>query len=198
MKKEEKIKELTQEEKLQAERRELNLLISGGIKFEVEGPDTPRLKGLKKLFYRGKVAGRKTYSFTIKEPTLSVLDRLAAEQIELRIDESVMKGEKGLSEAKKLALDNSYRLARIVAIAVMGQDYMIPVSSGREYCQYRRDDKGLSELTEFFFNNIQPSRLMELTVRINALSNLGDFCNSIRLMSANRTTMPDLIESKEG
>jgi len=199
MKKEEKEKEFTRDEKVRAERNELNLLVSGGMKFEVEGPDNvSRRKGLRRLFSRGRTAGRKTYRFTIKEPTLSTLDRLASEQIELTIDESIMKGEKGLSEAKRLALDNAYRLARIVAIAVMGQDYMIPVASGGQYCRYRNDDKGLSELTEFFFNNIQPSRLMELAVRINTLSNLGDFCNSIRLLSANRTTMPDLIENSEG
>lgn len=197
--KKEKEKELTAEEKTKAERSELNLLISGGMKFEVEGPDNVSVrKGLKKLFSRGRTGGKKIYRFTIKEPTLSVLDRLAVEQIDLNIDETIMKGEKGLSEAKRLALDNAHRLARIVAIAVMGQEYMMPVASKGEYCHYRPDERGLSDLAEFFFNNIQPSRLMQLAVRINTISNLGDFCNSIRLLSANRTTMPDLIESKEG
>ena len=54
--------------------------------------------------------------------------------------------------------------------------------------------KRLNELTSLFTRRIKPSRLYQIYILIQTMCNLGDFLNSIRLMSADRTTMPIRIE----
>lgn len=131
----------------------------------------------------------------VQEPTLAVLDLIAAEQIELVIDEKLMTSEDALCIARKLAKQHARRMAKIVALAVLGEDYIKATQVGARV-KYEHDDKRLDELTDLFFSRIKPSRLTELVSMISAMSNLGDFTNSIRLMSAARTTMPILVEEK--
>jgi hypothetical protein len=135
-------------------------------------------------------------TFVIHEPTLSILDRISAEQIELSIDEAIMRSEDGVCEAKKLSNEHSRRMAKIIAIAVIGQNYVI-AEKKRGVIKYRYDNKRLDELTEIFFHNVKPSLLFEYVMLISTISNLGDFTNSIRLMSAARTTMPILVEENK-
>lgn len=183
--------------KRELERQELNALINRGMRFEVERTSFVRQPGLLGwLKKRKKHVERLTYK--IQEPTLAVLDLIAAEQIDLHIDEIIMSSETGLQEARKIAKQHTKRLAKIVALAVLGEDYIRVTQVGARF-KYDYDDKRLEELTNIFFSHIKPSRLFGLVSAINAISNLGDFMNSIRLMSANRTTMPILIEkNKEG
>ena len=61
--------------------------------------------------------------------------------------------------------------------------------------RYTEDKKKLAELTELFLRAIKPSQLYRLTLMIDVMCNLGDFMNSIRLMSSDRTAMPIRIES---
>lgn len=190
-----KQKELTPEQKIDSERRELNLLIGKGITFDLRIATLERLPGWSG-FLRKKAKVLRDHKFHIQEPTLSTLDRLATEQLDLNIDESVMKSDQGIREAKSLTKKHSKRLARIIAIAVLGSDYMIP-SMKAGVIRYEFNDARLNDLTELFFHQIKPSKLFELVLMINALSNLGDFCNSIRLMSAERTTMPIRIEENK-
>lgn len=185
---------MTDSEKLQVERNELNMLIDKGVNISFER--TIRVeKSRKFLFIKKYETITEKLKFTIKEPTLSTLDRLSAEQIELVIDEAKIK-ENGMSEAKMLTRKQSHRMARIVAIAVLGQEYVIATQEGARV-HYQYDDKKLNELTELFFINIKSSQLLQYVILINSMSNLGDFTNSIRLMSAVRTTMPILIEDKQ-
>jgi hypothetical protein len=183
---------LTKDQKLDAERRELEILLDRGMAFDVERTIYQKPAGLFG-FLRKKKPVKETLKYTVKELTLSTLDRMAREQIELAIDEKIMKSEAGLSHAKVLTRKHSKRMARIIAIAVMGESYLKQVKAG-EGIYYETRDKELSELTEVFFHNISSSRLMQLVVLVNTMGNYGDFCNSIRLMSASRMTMPDLIE----
>jgi hypothetical protein len=173
---------------IKQEKRELDLLLQKGVEFEVEQTYYKRLG-----YFRAPVKVTKKVKYKIQEPTLAVLDRMAAEQIDLVIDEGIMISEAGINEAKKLAAKHARRLARIVAIAVMGEEYTRPVAHGSGY-KYVCDEKGLNRLTDTFLNCIKPSKLLQLTILINTISNLGDFTNSIRLMSAARTTMPSRIE----
>ena len=83
--------------------------------------------------------------------------------------------------------------AKIIALAVLGQDYMKAIQSGNQV-KYIPDNKRLGELTRLFAENVKPSKLMQLTLLVNTMSNLGDFMNSIRLISTERTTMPIRIE----
>lgn len=186
-------KPLTDKEKLDAERKELNLLIGRGISFDVKRTIYRRRPGLLGRI-RKRVPEPEVVSYRIQEPTLSTLDRMSALQIELNIDEEKMKSEDALNEARRLTGEHSRRMARIVALAVMGQDYVTIQQTGSRQ-KYMYDNRGLDDLTEVLFHGLTPSQLAELVVYINTISNLGDFCNSIRLMSAVRTTMPTLIEA---
>jgi hypothetical protein len=185
---------MTEEEKIIAEKQEINLLIDKGVNISVDRTIYVRHHGFIKRFWK-KVKRIETVKFTIHEPTLSTLDRITAEQIDLRIDESLLK-ESAMQEAKMLVSKHGRRLARIIALAVIGQDYVISIQeSGR--IVHKNDDKRLDELTELFFMNLKPSQLVQYCILINTMSNIGDFISSIRLMSAARTTMPNLIEEKQ-
>ena len=185
-------------EKLNQERSELNALINRGWEFEVEGYHTERIprRGLWGLLLpprRRTVKTRQKYH--ISEPTLGTLDRLSAEWIELAIDEERLKGAEAMIEARTMAAHHARRLARIVALAVLGSDYLKPTPGPGGAVRYEEDRRRLEELTDLFFHAVKPSELFQLTMTINAMCNLGDFIHSIRLMSAARTTVPTRIEA---
>lgn len=173
---------------LQQERNELRLLINEGVAFNVTYLEKVRKGGrwhwLLRLFKRGKaielVESQRT--FVVKEPTAFTLDRLSAEYIELVLDEAKIK-EAPRQEARRLFSKHNRRMARIVAIAVLGNLW--------------EDKKQLGELTEFFSRWLKNSQLWELVQAIDLTNNLADFINSMRLMSSARTTMPNRIESQQ-
>lgn len=169
---------------IQSEKQELDLLLDKGINIEVEQEIT------KRSFFWKKTVETKKLVFTIYEPTLSTLDRIASEQIDLVIDENVINSEVGMQEAKRLVPKHCRRMAKILALSILGNEYVIQKDNGK----YIKNEKRLKELTELLFNNITPSKLFKYFVLVNTMSNIGDFINSIRLMSAARTTMPNRVE----
>lgn len=176
---------------LEMEREELNILIKKGVKFSVTHKVRRRRKGIKGLFQRPQVTTVKE-DFEIQEPTLSVLDRLSAIWVEMGMNEENLTagGAETLAEAKRIVNDNAKRMARIVAIAVLGEDYHITeIGAGGRVKQYN-DDKELDRLTALFFHTIKPSKLVGLSEAVTSVSNLGDFINSMRLMKGARTTQP--------
>ena len=177
--------------KLEQERAELNTLINKGVSFEVKDTrfEVKKRFGIFKQ-YTPKEVVRK---FTIQEMTLSTLDRISAELIEFAIDEAVMKSDDAMKMARGLVNKHAQRCARVVAIAVLGEDRLIPVH-GKGGTRWVEDTKRLDELTSLFARKIKPSVLYKLYVLVNAMCNLGDFMNSIRLMQQERTTMPIRIE----
>jgi hypothetical protein len=175
------------------EKAELNTLINKGISFEVTDTEfeiRKRFFGLLKKHVPVKVKKQ----FKIEEPTLGTLDRLSAEWIEFAIDESALKSEDGMQRAKTLVHGHALRCARVVAIAVIGSEYLIPQCGKNGVVRYVEDREHLEYLTALFARTIKPSNLYQLCVLINAMCNLGDFLNSIRLMSSDRSTMPIRIE----
>ena len=178
--------------KLEQERAELNTLINKGVSFKVKDTDFEVKKKFFGLFKR-HIPHEITRTFKIDELTLSTLDRISAETIELTIDESLMKSEDSMKRARRLAHKHSIRCARIIAIAVLGEDRLIPIH-GKGGTRWVEDTKRLEELTSLFARKIKPSVLYKLYVLVNAMCNLGDFMNSIRLMQQERTTMPIRIE----
>lgn len=98
------------------------------------------------------------------------------------MDEAKIK-ESPRQEARRLYTKHSRRMARIVAIAVLGNQW--------------EDKKLLAEHTEFFSRWLKNSQLWELVQAIDLTNNLADFINSMRLMSSARTTMPTRIESPQ-
>lgn len=178
---------------LEQEQNELNTLINKGITFEVEDYFVEEKKKLFGLIKK-RTAVKTMRQFKIEEPTLATLDRISAESIEFAIDEEALKSDDGLQKAKTLVKENSRRCSKIIAIAVIGSDYLIPKIGKGGVVSYVEDTKQLDLLTDLFFRQIKPSVMYQLFVLINAMSNLGDFLNSIRLMTAARTTMPIRIE----
>lgn len=184
------------EKALEQEKNELNVLVNKGVSFEVVDTEfevKPVLFGLIKKHVPVKVKRQ----FKIEEPTLGTLDRLSSEWIEFDIDEAMLKSDDGMKTARTLVNHHSARCAKVVALAVLGSDYLIPMPGRHGVVKYVEDTKRLNELISLFTRTIKPSKLYQLYVLINAMCNLGDFTNSIRLMSTDRTTMPILIEDNE-
>lgn len=177
---------------LEKEKSELNALIRKGVSFEVKDIQVETEKRFFGLIRRRRLV-EVIRKFTIEEPTLSTLDRLSAEWIELAIDEKAMKSDDAMVVARTMAHKHSIRCARIVAIAVLGVD-RLKCESKSGYPHWVEDTEKLNTLTELFARQIKPSRLHQLAVLVNSMSNLGDFMNSIRLMSTDRTTTPIRIE----
>lgn len=176
---------------LEREREELNLLVQRGVKFDVTTKIRRRKKGLRGFFSRPETVNE-THAFEIHEPTLSVLDRISALSLAIAIDEATIKaeGEAAITEARQVTKENIMRMARVVAIAVLGEDYhVIEVNRFGKVKKYN-DDKELDRLTALFFHSVKPSVLVGLVAMITGMSNLGDFINSMRLLSGARTATP--------
>jgi hypothetical protein len=178
---------------LQQERNELNVLISKGILFEIEDIEFEEKRAFFGLIKK-RIPVKVRKQFKIEEPTLGTLDRLSAEWIECEMDEEMMKSEDGMQRARTLAGKHAMRCAKMIALAVLGSGYLIPKYTPNGAVRYVEDTTRLEYLTGLFSRSIKPSKLYQLSVLINAICNLGDFVNSIRLMCANRTAMPIRIE----
>lgn len=183
-------------EALEKEQNELRLMIEKGVTFDVEVTHYRRKPGFFGFFRkREKVTEKKVFS--IQEPTLSTLDRLSALWLQMEIDETKLQEADYLNAAKKMARKEANRLAEVVATAVLGEDYYTAIDKGGYY-QRTENKKKLQRLTSLFLHTIKPSDLFTLAVLITNVSNLGDFINSIRLMSATRTSDPThLIEPQD-
>lgn len=181
------------ETQLNQEREELNHLIGKGVTFTV---DDVRIRVEKRWFGLRKKRIPETYkrTFKIEEPTLGTLDRLSREWVELETDEEKLKSSDAMKAARTLVTNHAMRCCRIVALAVMGSDFLIPHPMKHGGVRYTEDVARLDELTRLFARTIKPSTLHHLCVLISAMCNLGDFCNSIRLMQTERTTTPIRIE----
>ena len=182
--------------KLEQEKAELNALINNGMPFEIVDTGFQRKKGFWGLIGK-RVPVQVRKQFEIKQFTLGTLDRLSAEWIEFAIDEVKLKSEDATKHAKELVRKHTKRCAKIVALAVMGTNYLIPKCSINGVVRYVENTKQLGYLTDLFFRTIKPSDLFQLCVLIDSMSNLGDFINSIRLMSNGRSTMPIRIEANK-
>ena len=183
--------------KLEQEKGELNVLINKGVAFEVEDTEFEVAKGFWGLFKR-RVPVRVKRRFKIEQPTLGTLDRIAVEWIEIAIDEAGLKGDDGMQRARTLAAKHAMRCAKVVAIAVLGSDYLVPRYGIDGVVRYDEDWRRLDELTALFGRTVTPSQLFQICMMIIAVCNLGDFLNSIRLMSVDRNTMPGRIEGNNG
>lgn len=176
---------------LKAEREELNLLVKRGIRFNVTTKIRRRKKGLRGFFSR-PVTDEETTSFEMHEPTLSVLDRISELSLSMAIDEEAFKGagHTAIEDAKYLAKDHAERMARVIAIAVLGEDYYVTEITRLGKVKKYNDDKELDRLTALFFHSIKPSKLVGLAAVVTNISNLGDFITSMRYLSGARTALP--------
>lgn len=163
-------------------------MIGEGVTFDIEVTHYRRKPGFFGFFRRReKITETKVY--TIKEPTLSTLDRLSLLWLQMEIDETKLGDDDYLSTAKKLASKEAAKLAEVVAVAVLGEDYYKATFDGTTY-RRKEDKEALRNLTTLFYHTVKPSDLLTLAIIVTNVSNLGDFVNSIRLMSATRTSDP--------
>lgn len=172
---------------IEAEKKEIRLLISNGISFTVDYVESktvriPRFSFCKCLKKKVTTSEPKQREYVIKEPTLYTLDRLSAEYIELLVDEEKIR-ETPRQQARILFKEHSKRMAKVVAIAVLGNEW--------------EDTDKLDELSEFLFKWLKNSTLVELVQVIDLTNNLADFINSIRLLSSARTTIPNRVEKED-
>lgn len=183
---------MPQDSKLEAlnrEQAELRKMIGEGVTFDIEVTHYRRKPGFFGFFRRReKITETKVY--TIKEPTLSTLDRLSLLWLQMEIDETKLGDDDYLSTAKKLASKEAAKLAEVVAVAVLGEDYYKATFDGTNY-RRKEDKEALRNLTALFYHTVKPSDLLTLAIIVTNVSNLGDFVNSIRLMSATRTSDPE-------
>lgn len=143
------------------ERAALNALLDKGLEFEV--PRT--LFGF----------NRKPRKFTIRQPYLGTMDELSEILLTMDMDEETLKANP-MEEGRKLAYKNARKMARVVAIAVLNNRIGIKLFSGI--------------LASYFAWKVTPSKLFQLAMIINTITNVADFTNSIRLLSLVRTTAP--------
>ena len=179
---------------LEQEQNELRHMINKGLTFDVEVTYSRRRPCFFGFFRkREKVSEKRVY--TIPEPTLATLDRLSALWLQMEIDETKLGDADYLATARKLANKEAKRLAEVVAVAVLGEDYYDTTEHAGAFI-YKPNEARLQRLASTFFHCVKPSQLFTLAVLITNVSNLGDFISSIRLMSATRTSDPmgNLIE----
>lgn len=183
-------------ENLIKEKEELNRLIKGGIEFQLDCPEIRVKRGFLGIPHREIAVVTKT--FKIEETTLSTLDRIAVESIELALDENAIKNDDdSIKTARNIAMKHSRRMARVVAIAVLGSEWEIPkLDNGGHVIRYVENTKRIDELTDLFAHYIKPSQLNQLCLAVNAMCNLSDFLNSTRLIATDRTTMPIRVEER--
>ena len=178
------------------ERDELNLMIQGGVRFTVSRKVYKRVPGLLGFILPRK-AENVTEAFVIQEPTLNTLDRLSEIWVGMNIPEAELTagGHKTLAAAKRVAFQNTKKMARIIAIAVLGEDYYYTIQDANGRIRRKTDDKELERLADIFAHNIKPSDLLGLAQTVTSVSNLGDFIGSMRYMSGATTTqIADRIE----
>lgn len=179
---------------LEQEQNELRHMINQGLTFDVELTYTRRRPGFFGFFRkRQKITEKRVYK--IQEPTLATLDRLSALWLQMEIDETRLGDDNYLATARQMANKEAKRLAEVVAVAVLGEDYY-DITEHRGAFSYKPNEDRLQRLAATFFHAVKPSDLFTLAVLITNASNLGDFISSIRLMSATRTSDPmdNLIE----
>jgi hypothetical protein len=187
------MEEILEQEKtaVEMEREELNLLIQRGLKFDVTMKVRKQVKGIRGFFGRKKIS-EETMTFEMHQPTLSVLDRISDLALDMVINSDELKegSEETITKAKELVKDNSPKLARLVAIFVLGEDYHVTEITKSGKVKRYNDDKELDRLTDLFFHTVTPSKLAGLSIAITDMSNLMDFIASMRLLSGTRTTQP--------
>lgn len=167
---------MNEQEKKQAQKSVLETILNKGTKFDITYKVKERRRGFLG-FLRPKVTVEKKESFTIKQPTLGVLDRMS--EIWLGFDIKDMEGMsdgEAMSEGYKMVQSHAMDMARILAIAVVGED---PES-----------DKEVERLTELFYKSVKPSQLPQIAMALHAANHISDFIVSMRLMKMSMTTTP--------
>lgn len=163
------------------ELREAEELIERGVRFTV-----PK-KSILKYF------GSKERAFKIRSPYAGVLDRITEQALRIGFDDMALRqiseaDEKNntmetLKETKRITGEALLPLCRMIAYAVLDTRWAIDLFG--------------EMLARYFFWRMDGRKIFQLSVIINQMCDYTNFMNSIRLMSAIRTTAPNLVEEKQ-
>ena len=142
-------------------------------------------RGLNLTVDRTGLFRRKPRAFHIKQLFLGTMDLVSEAFAKMEIDEVAL-AEDPIAEGRRLEHLHAREMARIVALAVLNDKWKI-----RLFARF---------YTSYFLWRINPSKLYQLAMIINTLSNTPDFVNSIRLLSIVRTAPPkaDRVEAGLG
>lgn len=163
---------------------ELDVLIDKGVEFSIT------YKVSKRKFFKSTVE-TVTKKFTIKEPTLAVLDLISSESIKFDINEENIK-ENTIQEGKRHVKKYAKDMSRIVAISVIGEDCFVMKNR-----RFEVDNNSIDKLQHLFYHTIKPSDLYKLCTIILSVGNIGDFLNSMRLTSGAITTKKIGIDGQD-
>ena len=179
------------QEKKELEFNELIKLIGEGFSFKITYTINE-----KKWWQFWKKNNLKTVEedFKIKELTLGILDRISLESVELK-------------EEDEQSVDSNYiktykhykRVARIIAIAVLGKNAEYLQKNAFGSYDLVLNEIEIKRLSTKILSVLTPSDISKLLDIIDIESNLGDFINSTRKLTAakKKTIMTDLVEQKE-
>lgn len=152
---------------LEERRSELIKLVNEGFVFEII-----EHKKIKKNLFAKTQNIEVVHEFKVKELPYSTLDKISL----LSIDMEVYANEEDDKILKKEAVNHRLNMCKIIALAVLSINYT---------------DSDYSRLTQLFYKNLKPSDGFRICQLIDIASNLGDFTNSIRLVTAANTVQKE-------
>lgn len=146
-------------------------------------------------FWKKEIITTAEETFIIKELTLNVLDRIALDTIELRENESDSEDSDSL---KRYARKHYKRVARIVAMAILGDQLEYAVKDAFGNTKFKLNKKELERITDLLMKISKPTIIAGLLEIIDIESNLMDFINSTRKLTAvkRKVSMTDLVEKE--
>jgi len=147
---------------LKKESRAVETLLSDGVKFEI------KTKGLARIFKRH-------HTFILQQAYLGTLLLLSKYYLKVGFDEKKLTDDP-LGQSRLEITKSAKTLAMIAAIGMLNSKWKIRLFA--------------RPLAKWLLWRLTPQSLYELSMTIVVLNNTGDFMNSIRLMSALRTTAP--------
>lgn len=155
----------------EAEVNEANVLIENGVKFTI-----------KKQSFLKYLSKSKQRTFFIEQPFLGTLDIISALFLSINFNEKMLEDD-FLASSKQIVAKSVKTCALVVAVSVLNSQFKIKFFS-KLFAQY-------------LLWRMRPSDLIKIAIIIHKINNYGDFINSIRLMSAIRTTAPNRIEESQ-
>lgn len=175
------------------ERAEADLLTGRAYEYNIAYRE--RIPYVKFLPFLGGRNVLRYETMKIQSPTLAVLDVLSCEWAEIEVDDNAFKSSnnEAIIVARKLVHIHAKRLARIVAIATLGeQAFKIKYTAG-SYIERELDEKAIALLAGRVYRSVQPAQLAEIARAICAQSDLPNFLSAITLMRGATTIKNQVI-----
>jgi len=133
------------------------------------------IKAIDTLLQNGIIVDIGKRKFTISQSYLGTIFTISHIAITMGIDEEKIK-DNPIGESRDIAVSHAKKMARIVAIAILNNKWKIRLFE--------------SVLANFLFWKLTPGELRNISETVMTLNNMGDFMNSIRLISGRRMTEP--------